>query len=176
MTPAWLLAAVFALPIYKEDREAANKAEQLELVARAITVAATEQRKWPGAPGELKAVMLTVARYESGLSLRIHAGDCKPTECDRGKARGLWQQQAISASSPDAWERLAGLDEESTLHAAREAARAITRARWQCRSLETRGEDWVPMVFSAYAGRGCIGWFRGRDERVAMFRKLLGRS
>jgi hypothetical protein len=67
---------------------------------------------------------------------------------------------------------IGGLDLESTRHAAREAARALTRARWQCRSLERSGVDWVTMTVAAYAGRGCRGWFSGLESRVATYRRI----
>ncbi len=175
MTPSWRLSAVLALPIFHEDRAAAIKSEQLATIAAAVDEAAAAT-KWPGAPSELRALMLTVAFHESALSLRIHAGDCRKHECDRGRARGLWQQHASSASSREAWEQLAGLDAESTRHAAREAARSLARARWQCRSLEKRGQPWLEMTLSAYAGRGCVGWFRGRDARVATYVRIIRRT
>lgn len=179
---AWVLSLVLALPVAKDDRavDPTVKREQAETVAAAITEAVegvVDARRWPGEARELAALMVVVARYESALALHVHAGDCprrhKPEECDRGRARGLWQQQESSVRSRVKWLLLVGTDEQSTKFAAREAASALVRARWQCRSLERSGGDWMPLVFSAYAGRGCVGWFRGRDLRVAALRRAL---
>lgn len=178
----WVLTALLAVPVSKHDRDVAPevKREQIEYVAHGIvsaTQATITARKWPGSERELAGLLITVARFESGLALYVHSGNCprptKPTECDSGRARGIWQQQVSSTSSHEAWLALAGLNADSTRFAAHEAARALTRARWMCRSLEHRGVNWVEMVFSAYAGRGCVGWFRGRNERVSSFRRLV---
>lgn len=170
----YILSALLALPISKHDLKVdpTVKRAQIETIANAIDVA-SRHPKWPGTRLELAAMLIIVARFESALALRIHAGKCEPHECDKGRARGLWQQQASSTSSREAWQRLGGLDEQSTTFAAREAARALVRARWMCRSLEQGGGDWIGMTFTAYAGRGCNGWFSGRNVRVSAFRRLL---
>jgi len=177
VTPAWLLAAALALPVFKDDRAARIKQGQVWTIAEAVAVAANEQRQWPGPPRELASLMLAVAWHESKFSLALHAGQCPPDKCDRGRARGLWQMHACAASSEDAWRRIGGLDRESTLHAAREAARALTRARKFCSANERRGAPWVEMTLSAYGtGKGCFADYRGRAERAAMVRELIARA
>ncbi len=176
-TPAWLLGAVLALPIFKGDREAPNKPQQLDTVAHAIAVAAREETRWPGTTEELKALMLAVAWHESNLSLQLHAGKCPPDKCDRGRARGLWQMHACAASSVAAWALIGGVDLESTLHAAREAAHALTRSRRFCAAHERRGAPWLEMTLSAYGtGKGCFADYPGRADRAAMVRRLLERT
>lgn len=161
------------LPVHKEDRAADGKREQLEVIAVAVDDAVTGAKKWPGTRSELKALLYTVGWHESGFVIRIGEGLCRPHECDRGRARGYWQQHANSTSSLEAWQQLAGPGHESTAVAAREAARALTRARNQCRSLERLPGDWLPMTLSAYAGRGCVGWFKGRESRIATYTRLV---
>lgn len=170
----WVLAALLALPVSKADREVdpSVKRAQLETIATAIATASSETTGWPGSNRELAAFLVTIARYESALAMHIHAGNCRPWECDRGRARGLYQLHAHRSFPEDQWQRAAGLDAESTLFSSRAAARAVVRSRGLCRSLERRGGDWVAMTFSAYAGRGCVGWFSGRDLRVSSFRRL----
>lgn len=170
----WVFAVLLSLPISKHDRsvDAEEKHAQTKVIAAAIAEAA-EGARWAGPRKELAALMIVTAHFESGFALHIHAGNCRPHECDGGRARGLWQQQARSASSLEAWERLAGLDAESTRFAAREAARALVRARGQCRSYEREGGDWASMAISAYAGRGCLRGFRGHPARVATLKRVL---
>jgi hypothetical protein len=179
MTPAWLLSAILALPISRHDRApelAAEKRQQLELVATAIHEAA-EATRWPGGnKSELRALLIVTGYHESAFALHVTRGELKPWEGDPGKD-GLprsvsnWQLQKSATSSGDAWEAA----RTDVRVAAREAARALARGRWMCRSLEQRGQDWRRMVFAAYAGRGCSGWFRGLDERVEMLGRLAGR-
>jgi hypothetical protein len=170
----WVLAAVMALPISKHDRgvDPALKRSQLETVSYAIADVA-QSTKWPGTPRELAALLIIEGKHESAFALHVHAGNCLPGECDHGRARGPWQQQAGSTSSPAAWLLLGGLDEYSTRFAAQEAARALARSRWMCRSLERGGNDWVEMTMSAYAGHGCKGWFPGLKTRVFSYSKVM---
>jgi hypothetical protein len=175
VTYAWILTILLGWPVFHEDRGVPEaKRAQLETVAQAVGDAADAQRGWPGSSRELAALMLTVAWHETHFSLRIGAGQCKPHECDQGRAHGYWQQHVRSTSSQAAWEQLAGLDAESTGIAAREAARALTRARLQCRRLERGRRNWVGLTLAAYAGRGCAGWFRGLDARVKTYWRTVG--
>ena len=84
------------------------------------------------------------------------------------QAVSFWQLHEKTCSSREAW--LAARTDID--RAAREATRAIVRARWTCRSLERAPGDWVGMVFSSLAGRGCVGFFKGRDARVATYQRL----
>ncbi|HET9954132.1 MAG TPA: hypothetical protein VFQ61_06495 [Polyangiaceae bacterium] len=174
MIREWVLAALLALPVSKYDRAAdpTLKRAQLETIADAISDAATTAR-WSGPPRELAALLIATAYHESSFALHVHGGQCRPHECDGGRARGLWQQQERSTSSRLAWLLLAGLDAEATRLAAHEAARALIRARGTCRSFEREGADWLPMTFSAYAGRGCKAAFPGQSSRVNAFRRLV---
>lgn len=192
-----IVSLVGALPVYHEDRKpevAEAKAAQLETLSDAVAAAVAgevERNKWPGEPIELAALDLAWANHETHFSLRIGAGECKEWECDATyrlngrtisraaalfhgvkplhRAVSFWQLHERTCTSVDAW-REARTD---VFVAAREATRAIVRARWACRSLERGGGDFAPMVFNALAGRGCTGYFSGTAARVATFRRLM---
>lgn len=172
-----ILAMLLSQPVYREDRAPElepTKRAQLELIARAEERAVSSVKGWPGAPLELARLMNAVLRYETAASLRIHAGECRVAigECDHGRARGPFQQQVTRFVPQGTWERLAGVDEASTDLAARVAAQALVRARASCRSLERVPGDWVRMTLASYAGRGCIGWYKGIELREAEFKRL----
>ncbi len=167
---AWIFGVLSALPVSTADRDVDPevKREQLETIADAIATASKHQ-KWPGSRRELALMLMAVAWHETHFALHVHAGNCRPLECDRGRARGLWQQHVSSTSTPAAWQELGGLSFESTTFAARQAARALVRSRLMCRALEQGGADWRGMTFAAYAGRGCRGSFSGLNARVASY-------
>lgn len=172
-----VLAVSLTFPIYKEDVQDPRKPEQLEVVSEAVATNATEQaNRWPGTLEELIAVTLAIGYHETRYSLRIHAGDCKPWECDRGRARGLWQmhQSAVQNHDRDVWLALPGLDRASTNLAAQQAIWRIIRSRRSCGSLERRGGDWILMTVRHYAGRGCVGRLKGEEERVRTVKRVLG--
>jgi len=174
----YVLAALASLPVFVEDRgaeRAAAKVIQFHHVALAIDDA-SRAKGWPGSDRELAALMLTVAWHETKLSLRIHAGTCRRWECDRGRARGLWQMHAEATSSTIAWHALTGIDPASTRLAAAEAARALVRSRRMCRSLEAHGISWVEMTLTGYAGRGCRGYLVDLPARVQTFHRLTAVS
>ncbi len=165
-----VLAIVTSLPVYIEDRApefAEAKREQSVAFSHAVADASDSP--------EMATMLVTLAWWETRLSLRIGAGLCKPHECDRGLARGLMQAQRTNDMTDADWDGLIGNTYEPLAASARHAARLIRGARRRCRSLEL-SQDWAAGVFSQLAGRGCVGHFKTRHERVAMFRRLLGKS
>jgi hypothetical protein len=171
----YLLTAIAALPTFHEDvgeNFVAEKQSQAQMIAGAIEQAVGEVRDWPDSQRELAALMLTIAWHETRLSLRIHDGRCKPHECDRGRARGLWQLHVHRSLPRERWLLVAGLTAEATRNAAREAAIALVRSRRMC-SVATRGRDWVGATLTAYAGVGCGGRLRDVNLRIRTYRRLL---
>lgn len=171
---SYLLAAIAALPVFHEDVGAdlvATKQDQAEMIAGAIAHSVEGAQGWPGTERELAALMLTVAWHETRLSLRIHDGRCRPLECDRGRARGLWQLHVHRSLPKERWLRVAGLNRESTDNAAHEAAIALIRSRRMC-SIATRGRDWVGATLTAYAGLGCGGRLPDIGSRIQTYRRL----
>jgi hypothetical protein len=170
----YLLLAISSLPTFKEDVGEfflPKKRAQAEIIAQAIAEVSETTRGWPGSKRELASLLLTVAWHETRLSLRIHDGLCKPYECDRGRARGLWQLHAHASLPKERWLAVAGLDLESTRNGAAEAAKALVRSRRLC--LRGTNADWVAPTLSAYAGLGCGGSLPDAAERVRTFRRLV---
>lgn len=166
MTFTWILGALLSFPVHHEDGDPLEKHEQLQVVATAIYDAARGSR-WRA------AMLLTMGRFESDWSIRIMTGGCRAghAECDRGRALSNYQLQVRTCSSPEAWEGTRA----DIFTATREAARAIDRARGMCRSIEREGGDITRATFSALAGRGCRGSFRGLDARVETVARIRSR-
>lgn len=160
VTLAWVLAAIGLLPVYHEDRAEPHKAAQEALIAEAVASVARDR--------EEAAMLLTVGSHETNFSYRIHTGRCRPRECDRGRARGPFQAH-LNSRDREEWLSFGTLS--GTRAAALAAVTDLRRARGLC-----RGEpDEVLATFRAYAGRGCRGQLKDEAERVATYRRLVGR-
>lgn len=174
-TPAVpVVDAVRSLPTYYEDRDAGElKAVQLQDMADAIE-AATDLHKPPGVKRkDWVALLIMVAWHESTLSLRIHRGDCKPYECDGGRARGPWQQHRNGRSQAD-WDALHGL--EHVGHQAETASIQLRRGFLLCAKKGASDLPWLEATLNNYAGRSCsVPNWEGRDERVATWIKVRGK-
>jgi hypothetical protein len=169
------LAAIASLPTFHEDVGAAllaKKQAQAQVIAQAIADVAESAEGWSGRQRELATLLLTVAWHETRFSLRIHEGNCKPYECDHGRARGLWQLHVQPSLPREEWIHVAGLDVESTRLAAREAAKALSRSRNMCAG-RARGTELIAQTLAAYAGAGCGGRLPDVEARVRTFRRLL---
>ena len=143
---AWVRAAMDALPCYVEDREDPDKSAQLDAIAAAV---AEVSKDAPRAPREWAALLLTIGYHESTFSLRIQRGQCKPYECDRGRARSAWQLHKILFTAP-IWDQLHGV--ENTKVQVRAASDALRRAYFTC---SRSGVPWLQATLNAYAGRRC---------------------
>lgn len=163
------LAALFRLPIWKEDTApelAWLKQAQLREVDRLVGIESRGDQK-------LKAATIALGNHESRYSLRIMRGECRPRECDPRKkrggglefqARGAWQLHRIGL--PDAeWAALHGPD--SLPAQAKEATRRMRGALNTCRG-DVKG------AFAVLGGRGCAGTLPDMAERLATYKKLGG--
>lgn len=168
---AWTLAALQSLPVYKEDVGHPDKPAQLEMISRAVTQAAREARGWSWGTQALIAAELSVIKAETNGSLRIHRNECRPLECDRGRAISLFQLHAVALSDQKLWPSLGFMTYESTLLSAKEASRALVRSRALCAKLPG---DPIAMMFTAYAGRGCqLDKWQGWRGRTDTFNRLM---
>jgi hypothetical protein len=160
---AWVRAAVDSLPCFVEDRGDARKDGQLAAIAAAV---ADVSRDAPRPPREWAALMLAVGYHESTFSLRIHRGDCKPHECDRGRARSAWQLHKNLFTEP-VWEQLHGI--ENTAVQVRAASDALRRAYYTC---SRSGVPWLQGTLNGYAGRRCSSQWPGLEQRTTTFTRL----
>jgi hypothetical protein len=161
---AWVRAAMDALPCYVEDRDDPDKSAQLDAIAAAV---AEVSKDAPRAPREWAALLLTIGHHESTFSLRIQRGQCKPYECDRGRARSAWQLHKNLFTAP-VWDQLHGV--ENTKVQVRAASDALRRAYFTC---SRSGVPWLQATLNGYAGRRCSSEWPGLDQRVATFNHLL---
>ena len=160
---AWVRAAMDALPCYHEDRGDPDKSAQLDSIAAAV---AEVSREAPRPPREWAALLLTIGHHESTFSLRIHRGQCKPHECDRGKARSAWQLHKNLYTAP-IWDQLHGI--EHTQVQVRAASDALKRAYFTC---SRSGVPWLQGTLNGYAGRRCSAEWPGLDQRISTFNRL----
>ncbi len=161
---AWVRAAKDALPCYVEDREDPDKSAQLDAIAAAV---AEVSKDAPRAPREWAALLLTIGYHESTFSLRIQRGQCKPYECDRGRARSAWQLHKNLFTAP-VWDQLHGI--ENTKVQVRAASDALKRAYFTC---SRSGVPWLQATLNGYAGRRCSAEWPGLGQRVSTFNRLL---
>jgi hypothetical protein len=168
--PSGVQQALERLPTYYEDRATPElKAVQLQDMATAIEIATD-----PPPPGvklkDFQALVIAIAWHESTLSLRIHRGECKPHECDGGRARGPWQQHRHGMTDAD-WDAMHGL--ENVQHQAVVAAQQLRRSYLTCKG---SGATWLQGAINNYAGRNCTatGW-AGLEERQATWAKVRKR-
>jgi hypothetical protein len=153
-----ILSIILALPLFHEDAESQGKREQLEAVARAV--ASTAQTR------DEAAFLLAWAKAETQFSLRIHRGQCRQWECDRGKARGPWQ--AHRNGMPEGrWSLMVGVENTQV-----QAEQAIQDTRW---ALLACPRDRIRGAFRVLAGRSCSSPIKGEDKRVADFKWIRRR-
>jgi len=127
-------------------------------LAEAIASIPRVNRQWA-------ALVLTVAAHESALRSRIARGDCRPKECDGGRAWGLYQGHrnegnAAVWGSPDV--------AVQTL----EAARMLRAVFYMCNGPGSLSPDWTARTLSAYAGQRCDASWPGLSDRVQTFERI----
>lgn len=164
-----------------EDKDSPEKPAQVEMIARAVTEAAREQRGWPLPKQFLMAAELAIVENETHGSLRIHRNECAPRECDASFAKGIRTFRAISLfqlhagglSDPTIWPTLGFMTFGSTKLSAKEASRIFVRSYLYCQARKAPGDP-IATAFSAYAGRGCaLDQWTGWKARVATYTRLL---
>jgi hypothetical protein len=160
---AWVRAAMESLPCYVEDRGDPDKSAQLDAIAAAIADVSIDA---PRSPREWAALLLTIGYHESTFSLRIQRGQCKPHECDRGRARSAWQLHKNLFTAP-VWDQLHGV--ENTAVQVRAASDVLKRAYFTC---SRSGVPWLQATLNGYAGRRCSAQWPGLDQRVSTFARL----
>jgi hypothetical protein len=160
---AWVRAAMESLPCFVEDRGDPDKAAQLDAIATAIAEVSHDA---PRAPREWAALLLTIGYHESTFSLRIQRGQCKPHECDNGRARSAWQLHKNLFTAP-IWDQLHGI--ENTRVQVQAASDALKRAYFTC---SRSGVPWLQATLNGYAGRRCSAEWPGLDQRVSTFHHL----
>lgn len=157
-----ILAILLSLPPFSGDVESpVERASRMHHTTASIMYAEAAV-DWPGDRRELIGLLISIGWFESRFALHVHQGDCRPNECDRGKAVGPWQ---VWMKGPRR-QAATGTDLSATRAAALEAARVLTRARRACGS----GLGSV----SLYATGATCHW-DGAEERVRFAEAILSR-
>jgi hypothetical protein len=172
----WARAALDRLPVFGEDRDAAEaKSAQLNAIAAAIAYESKRQTIRP--PREWAALLTSIGFHESTFSLRIHRGECNllKRECDAAKKNG---QLYARAKSPwqlhenklnrDSWPFMTGI--ENTDLQVLEASAALQRGHWTC---SRSGVPWLVGTINGFAGRMCSAKWPGLEARLATFNRVL---
>lgn len=144
---AWILALLLAAvpPGKVPERESAEAGlERYESIAADVAAATRSPRT--------AALLVAIAVHESGLRLDVDTG---ATLGDGGRARGLWQLQAIPAD-------LSRLDQ------ARVALARVERSHKACASNPDR------FRLAAYASGACSRGWPESAEIVDSWRRMLG--
>ncbi len=164
-----LSSAMGRLAVYHEDRDNPDKAAHLQALASAIEKASDARPKGVSRK-DWQALLVTVGYWESTFSLRIHAGNCKPKECDAGRARSPWQMHRNVFNAP-VWDQMFGLEHVELQ--AKTASEMLTRSYWQC---SRSGQHWLSGTINAFAGKRCgdIGW-DGMGKRVQTYYQVRNR-
>jgi hypothetical protein len=164
---AWTRAALERLPVPAGDRTP-ERAELRQQNHEAFAAAIAEvSLSAPRSPREWSALLLTIGRHESNFDTEIVAGRCKPWQCDRGRARGAFQNQRVSFNA-ELWDVADGNIEAQVAM----ADRALRRSLATCARL---GVPYPAGVFRAYAGRSCSFPLRDEAARVATYHGLVAR-
>jgi hypothetical protein len=180
MTPAIVLTMLLALPPAHEDRNEPNRVERLSVIADAVAQSVDRATCegyspctpiWTGAPRDLAALVVTVGWWESRFARNVHAGKCRPYQCDAvrmpggyvvHRARSPWQLQRTSWAE-SVWTKLEGVELVETRNAAWTATRILAEGSRRCQSVS-----------------GTVGWYAcgrcswsGGPRRAATVRKLV---
>lgn len=153
-----VLLALQLLTVFHEDKaESPEKRAQLTGLAYSIAEFSRD--------ADTAAFLIVWAKHETNLSLRIQVGRCKAWECDRGKARGPWQQHR-NGRDEETWNRMIGV--ENTRVQAREAAKQARWALGRC-----KGD--ARCAFRMLGGLAPTTPLKGEEKRVADFERTRRR-
>ena len=148
-----ILLVIFAIPAFHEDRGVDGKRAQLEAIARAVAAVSKT--------ADQAAFLLAWGKAETNFSLRIHRGDCRPWECDGGKARGPWQLHRVGMPD-ELWAKMIGVENVQT-----QAEQALREVQW---AFNICPRDHVRGAFRVLAGHGCTQPLKDETLRVAEFK------
>ena len=153
------LYALQSLPTYKNDRApelADEKLAQLQAFADAVERHTRSKKE--------AAFLIAWGWHETAFSLAIVDGQCRPLQCDRGRARGAFQEHRIGRPLEE-WDRLHGLGNiDAQVESAARRARGMLG---MCKTAEG--------AFRSMTGRGCSARLPGVERRVATYRQIAGR-
>lgn len=160
----WVRAALARVAVTKADRTP----ERAELHAKNLNAFALEIARVsataPLPPQQWASLLGSTGGIESNFDTDIVAGRCPKWACDRGRAKGAFQNQNVGPVS-DIWHMADG-----------DIAVQVTMADRMLRRSTTRCAPFAPFpnhVFRAYRGGSCSLPVHREAERVALYMKLI---
>lgn len=155
ISSAKILAVLLSFRVFGEDvKFTEDKHVQLVVISNAISGAAETP--------EEAALLIASGWEETGWSLRIHAGKCRPSECDHGRARGPWQVQRNELPE-GTWDKMHGLSNTDV-----QAKTVVRRLRfWKDRCGSTWG------TISRYFGLTCRSESKQVAHRFRTYKEIL---
>ena len=161
-----LLVLLMQLTPWHGDVETTDDRRARMAVVVQASVIAADKTDWPGPKEELVAALIALARAETELAQHVHAGKCRPDECDGGRAATPWQIHDGPWLPKGIWKQMQGSDLQSTILAATWAAHFLAKGRYRCGNLKG--------AYSLYAtGRTCH-WAPG-IKRARYARRVLSK-
>lgn len=157
------------LPVPLKDRageRAELRAQQLDAFAAAIAEVSADRPN----PRQHAAFLVTLGGAETNFDSQLVLGICKPWQCDRGKAKGAFQNWSVSFTR-ELWAVAAGNPRAQVEMADRTLRRSMTR----CAAFA----PFPAHVFRAYKGgaaSSCSFPLKDEAARVATFSRLMGVS
>ncbi len=157
-----LIAIILELSTWNPKHETKEAyRERIESVAEGISRASEGDQR-------MAALLVAIAKHESGFSRLVHQGDCPKGGCDGGRSATLWQIMHGSWLPRSEWLTFIGIEVEPTTRAATYAAKVLRRGLNACKS--------VKGAISLYAtGRTCF-WDgkgpHGANARVKTFERV----
>ena len=181
-----LFFLLMGLPAHYLDREDVSERQmRLRTIAAAVADVSEQatcsgtfdradcQAVWPETALNLGTLLIVQAYAESRLARNVHEGNCRDFECDpirvartgevKHRARTLWQIHHIKAVDEE-WDRMVGVDFESTRAAAWAATKILSRGYRACGSFAG--------AISRYAGIDGCRW--SEAERRGKLVERLG--
>jgi hypothetical protein len=180
---ALVLLMLLSLPPAYVDRDEIGRDARMSVIAGAIAEVSDRAscvgeyasktgcvRIWDDGEKKLAALLVTKGWHESRFARHVHAGECKPDECDavvvKGivfhRARSPWQLQRTAYSDPE-WSTMVGTSFEATRDAAWAAAKVLAEGQRRCKS-----------------ARGALSWYgwqrceaSGVGNRLVTYERLM---
>lgn len=117
---------------------------------------------------ELAGVLVSMGFMESTFARHVHAGECGPHECDKGRAVGLWQIHRRTAWDDSTWASMSGID--GTESSAVVVASLMATNIKECKS--------IAGAFGRYAtGHGCPSkYFELREKNARVMAEKIRKA
>lgn len=186
-----LLVLLLSLPPAHSDTETVIEREaRMSITAHAVSDASLRatcegdwassdicKRIWPESREKLAYLLVTIGFWESRFAYNVHAGQCKPWECDPiklrdgtiyHKSRSVWQLQWLRHTSRSEWNQILGTSQTATTEAAWVASIRLSRAYRDCKSI--RG------AIGGYSGSRLYCAWSGAHQRFEFYTQLTKKA